>query len=417
VFVFERPRDLAGAAPVLAPGLLEHRCRLHRQLEALAQLGGAIEHWPGARVVAQHVQPGEADQRGHVRLDHVDRGGLVVADARAPQAVGAVLVVGERAIDVARLVVLAERAVDDAEQQRLVGLGGDAQRVVVGALLEFVLPAHAREPGLRELQVDAGARVGHLGAECFDQQVGLGLVGERDAMTLQHGDEACRIAGVAQVPERTGAVGRDQTRGCLPSVPGTARGGIGPAQPGRKLVDHRLAQRQPLRPRPGRLAQQLGDAALALVEVAVVGARADRPEPAQATGGRLVGTAVVAVAERRHGREAELTQDRQHGPPAGAVEPGFARDRREGVGAVGSQLGHGPAQEQREGGRLRCRVAQGISGAAEHGRKCPLGQPARDPPVVAPPVVERAGLVGGEGAVDDHLRNRERRRAGGFVSR
>jgi hypothetical protein len=177
------------------------------------------------------------------------------------------------------------------------------------------------------------------------------------------------------------------------------------------MLLHQAPQRQ--RARAGRrLLQRVGKQAPALVEVAVEGAGADRPEAAQHVGGGLVGARVVAVAKRRHRLEAEVAHQRQHRPPARALEPGGAVDPRQRRCLVGSQLRQRPAQQQGHRDRIAARRGQRVAGRAEHG-----AQPApRQGPHQARPLreqfVQPARLVGRQQGLEQHLPARKCRTRG-----
>ena len=386
VLVLQRTREIAGAPPVFAQGLLQHGQRRLRERMPRTQRLGTVECGPRARVVTQHVRPAQPHQRDDEFLDQARVGGRTVADPGTPQVVGAVLVESEGTISVAWLVKFAECAVDTTQHQRVLGGRGNAQRLLVRALFALGQATHAPQRRMRQQQFEALVRQQRFSRQRVDEAVGLGPIGQFNRAAQQQRDEGVGITGLARMPQRALGIPRSQRLRHLPGMPGAAGSGIVQLQP---LVDallHQRAQRQPLRDIESPGAQECRHRTLGLFQVAVIGAGAHRPQAAQVAGRRFIGLRVVAVAKRLHRLEAVVAHHRQHGPPTGARQPVFATYGC--LRSVRPQLCDAPAQQPLDGAGLCAFAAQGIASGTEHGWKHAARQPPRDMAVLAQPFRE-----------------------------
>ena len=171
----------------------------------------------------------------------------------------------------------------------------------------------------------------------------------------------CRC-GARATPDASPAIaGARAPRRCRRSTAGVPCAGARPrmARPGvaRPAASAGLAGRaRSARRGSAPSARRKRDAAPRLpCRPAVVGARADSPEPAQLAGGGLLGMAAVAIAEARCCHEAVLAGQRQRRAPTGASsqasrEMGAASGRR-GRGAMG-RLPIGTAGSTAAAGRM-----------------------------------------------------------------
>jgi len=234
VLVLQRARQVGRAPPVLAPGLLQHRQRRHRQrVVARPQALGTVQRGLGSRVVAQHEQPRQTHQRDHIFLHQRLRRsvGLRLAHAGAPQAVRTVLVVGKGAVGVTGLVVLAERAVNAAEHQGIVVRRRQLQGLLVGREFTLGVATHAPQPAQRHQQFAARARRQRRGQSLLDERIGLGRVRQLAKVAIEQGDESVDVARAQLVPQGRRRIARGQRQAGLAAMPGRACGSVGQTQP------------------------------------------------------------------------------------------------------------------------------------------------------------------------------------------
>ena len=69
VLVLQSLAQVARLPPVFAPSLLQHSDHSVGGCVLASQVLGAIQHRACARIVAGHVEPGQAHERGHVLLE------------------------------------------------------------------------------------------------------------------------------------------------------------------------------------------------------------------------------------------------------------------------------------------------------------------------------------------------------------
>jgi len=274
-----------------------------------------------------------------------------------------------------------------------------------------------RSTGERDVELPAG--VGRGGRHALEQRIGLGGCGQSGGVMAQQADEKIPFARTPRLPQRGGRVAALEGVRHLAAVPGGARGRVVQTQAPGSLVGGSLPQGQ----KPGHarrgFVEQHGQRLPPAVQVAVEAARRHIPQAAEVVERGLVGAAAVAPRKVGHLQKASLAGQRQHGPPAGQLQPRLGRDRRLGGQAIGPKLSHAPAQQQT--GHIGRMAAEGVTGASADEPFQAAHQPARRTRALVHQFGERALALRRQRSVqqglDAHLARRGPRIGGRQVGR